>query len=97
VPELWTLDGVIAMKKSATIFVELNCYEKGLPPGDGAATVWFIPRQVETYSDFDSLKKEATHIVGPISYGIANGVASSFLEALRQMNIEVEELTVADD
>jgi hypothetical protein len=86
------------MEKFATIFVELNCYEKGFATGeDGPATVRLVPRRVEAPSDLDSLKTEAIHIIGPISLRVVNGVSSSLSEAFRQLGVGVQEHTVSDD
>ena len=85
------------MDKFATIFVEFNCYEQGFGTGEDApATIWLVPRRVEAY-DFETLKTEAIRIVGPIALRVANQVAASLSEALRQLGITVDELTEADD
>jgi len=86
------------MAKFATIFIELNCCEQGFGTGEDApASIWLVPRRVKTYTDFEALKTEATHIIGPIALRIINGVASSLSQSLRQLDITVEEVTVSDD
>jgi len=86
------------MEKFATIFVELNCYEKGFGTGEDApATLWVVPRRVEASSDLDPLKVEAIHVIGPASLRVVNGVSSSLSEALRRLGVGAEELTVSDD
>ena len=88
------------MALSATVLVELHCYEKGFGTGEESpVSVWVLPGRLDVVpaGGFESLKPEATRIIGPVALRVGHQVAASVRRSLGQPGITVEELSFPDD
>ena len=80
------------------LMLEFNCHD---PAGHGLespSSLWLIPFSLAADPhDFDHHKPKATRIIGPVSMAIAEQVNRSLATALRNLGLNVEEETTADD